>query len=148
MRKPKVSIIGTGKMAYNFGIALYKAGFNIISIHGRDAEEGMALERKIDSYFFDDYIMPIETEIVFLAVSDKVIRRIAGRIEDFDGLVVHFSGNTPLNFSKFEDRGIFWPVFSMGDKALASWQGVPICIDATSFEDIAILKFMAKSIGA
>ena len=35
-----------------------------------------------------------------------------------------------------------------GRQALASWQGVPICIDATSFEDIAILKFMAKSIGA
>ncbi|MEM7162202.1 MAG: DUF2520 domain-containing protein [Bacteroidota bacterium] len=147
-RKPKISIIGTGRMANAFGLALKNAKYEIVSVHGRNEERGKLLERKLDSYFFNDFIIPIKTDICFIAVSDNSIRRVCNRLQDFEGLVVHFSGHTPLNFSKFEDRGIFWPVHSIPEKALSTWKDIPVCIDGTSFEDIAVLKKMALDIGA
>jgi len=147
-RKPKISIIGTGRMANAFGVALKNAKYEIVSVHGRNQERGKILERKLDSYFFDDYIIPIKTDICFVAVADNAIRRVSNKLQDFEGLVVHFSGHTPLNFSQLEDRGIFWPVYSIPEKALSNWSEVPVCVDATSFEDVAVLKNIAKSIQA
>ena len=147
-RRPKISIIGTGRVANSFGTALKNAGYEIVSIHGRNEERGKLLARRFHSYFFDDLIIPIKTNICFIAVSDNAIRRVANKLQEFQGLIVHFSGHMPLNFCKLEDRAIFWPVFSIGEKALSNWKDIPICIDATSFEDIAVLKQIAQSIGA
>jgi len=90
-RKPKISIIGTGRMANAFGVALKNAKYEIVSVHGRNQARGKLLEKKLDSYFFDDYIIPIKTDICFIAVSDNAIRRISNKLEDFEGLIVHFS---------------------------------------------------------
>ena len=99
-RKPKISIIGTGRMANAFGLALKNAKYEIVSVHGRNEQRGKMLERKLDSYYFNDYIIPIKTDICFVAVSDNAITRISNKLEDFEGLVVHFSGHTPINCNK------------------------------------------------
>lgn len=97
--KPTVSIVGSGRMARALTIAL--TGCDIIPdyIISRNQQEGAKLASSSLFKFLPlEAHLQLDSEIVFLAVSDDAISEVAGALKsNRNGLMVHTSGAKGLD---------------------------------------------------
>jgi predicted short-subunit dehydrogenase-like oxidoreductase (DUF2520 family) len=147
----KISIIGSGKVAWHLSRALEDAGHSIQEVYSRNFVNAKKLASNLyDAFPTDDLdFSESDAQIFFVVVSDDAIEEVLGnlRIPD-DAVIAHTSGTKSIDVFDllFFKKGVFYPLqtFSKGRKI--HFEEISICIEADSKETEKILSSVAKSL--
>jgi predicted short-subunit dehydrogenase-like oxidoreductase (DUF2520 family) len=145
----KVAIIGTGNLAWHLTGVLEEAGCSIELIYGRDIAAAKLIAKQAYAPKVTNRLdfENVKAELFFLCVSDAALEDILDQIVLPDGVgLVHCSGTSSIqlleNYAENQleidvNTGVFYPLMTLKKNVFQDFQGVPICIEATSssFED-------------
>lgn len=163
----RISIWGTGNVAYRLSLALKAAGHPIPYICGRNEESGQKLvhilnksdnnPHKIseETHFTKDFTLLKDSDVIILAVSDKVIKPLAEELSrevlkgDKIPLLVHTSGATSIEaLDAYPFNGVFYPLMTLSKIKPVDFRLVPFLIESSAGEGEEILARIVYSLGA
>ena len=149
MKKIKISIIGAGNVATHLGQRFFECEIEVVNVFSRSFLKAKKLAQKIKAIPICQLSELSEAaDILIIAVKDGAINEVAEQILLKNKLVVHTSGATEsIVFEKhFERYGIFYPLqtFSVGQPV--DFGTLPICVDANTNQDIALLENLGQLI--
>lgn len=128
----RILLIGTGRMAYQLGHAMVKAGLHLVGVAGRNVEAREALARFLDRQAIDLTKPLPAADLILLAVSDDAIAQVAAQLPPTDAVVAHTAGAMELDLLKpHQHRGVLWPIQSLSHGAPMALHDVPMVVDAT-----------------
>lgn len=151
----RVSIIGTGNVAWHLAPVLENAGYGVYEIYGRNLKKAKALvsrlyeaEIKKDLDFSDS-----KSDIFIIAAADDAVEEIAQEISlpNESAILVHTSGSLSagiLSYAATEHIGIFYPLQSFSKRNSIDFSGVPICIEGESNLTRGVLSEVANAISS
>ena len=87
-----------------------------------------------------------QADVTIIAVSDDAIAEVSSKINN--SFVVHTSGSVAMNsLENSTKKGVFYPLQSFSKEKKVSFKKVPICLEASTKDDLKLLEKLAKSIG-
>jgi len=154
---PLVGIVGAGAVGTALGAALSRAGWPVAAVASRDAARRERFRGLVPGArgFAEAPALLDEVELIFLAVPDDVIERLAGELRLYGGqALVHTSG--VLGVEALEPAraagtqlGTFHPLIAFADteRAIAAFRGATVAVEGDD-QLIAHLADMAEALGA
>ena len=147
----KITIVGTGNVAFHLGKRLRGQGVEINQIIGRDALKAAWLGEilKAKSATFYEKI-DTSSDIYVLAVADGAIAEVAEKLsKSIDNqLVVHTSGSIASTVLKpfFRNFGVFYPLqtFSIGSQP--NFEQIPIFVNTTPQYHADLIRKIAEKV--
>ncbi len=142
----KISIVGTGNMAFHLTKNFLKTGHKIVEIIGRDFGKTKLFADSFNCNYTSDFQNVKDADVYFLCVSDKSIKEVANNF--IDKFSVHTSGSVDVDFFSniTKNYGVFYPVQTISNKVDLNFENIPIAIEANSFENTNKLKNIAEKI--
>ncbi|MBX9851673.1 MAG: DUF2520 domain-containing protein [Cytophagaceae bacterium] len=147
----KITIIGSGNVAWHLSQALEDAGHSIQEVYSRNIDHAKKLCAKLyDAFPTDDLdFTESEADIFLVAVSDDALESVLTdlRIPD-DAIIAHTSGTRPIDVLDllFFHKGVFYPLQTFSKQRKISFDTIPLCIEASNDDTKKILTNLAKSI--
>lgn len=133
MKAPSILLFGTGRMAYQLGHALKRAGLPPLAVAGRDLEARERLARYLDCNAVDPGRGLPMADLYILAVSDDAIAEVAPKVPAGDAVVAHTAGAMDMDvLQPHTHRGVLWPIQSLVHGAPMDLQEVPFVVDANT----------------
>ena len=166
-RKYRISIVGTGNVAYRLSMALNSAGMEILYIMGRNSDEASKLayilnkpengkpQGQRDIQATSDIARLFESEIVILAVSDNSIGELAEMIfnhreSSADTItLLHCSGACEISLlKKFKNHGVLYPLMTLSKTKPVDFGLIPFFLESSNSnvkEQLTNICFSLKS---
>jgi predicted short-subunit dehydrogenase-like oxidoreductase (DUF2520 family) len=147
--KHKITIIGSGNVAWHLAFALNKAGVEVIKIISRNIDHSKELAVQIGCTFGNNLNdIPNETSLVLICVPDSAIPEIASALSNNKIPVAHTAGSVPLSVfgeNNFQS-GVFYPFQTFTKNARLGEVKFPVLIEATCDEMNLLLSELAGKI--
>ncbi len=150
----KVTIIGSGNVAWHLSRALEDAGHFVLEVYSRNIKDAISLTKRlydaeaVDSLDFSNS----ESEVFILAVSDSAIEEIVGEIILPDNAIIaHTSGAmsiSELGYAPTEHLGVFYPLQTFSKGKIVDWKQIPILIEAETQVCADALETLGESISS
>lgn len=148
----KISIIGTGNVAFHLGHLLRNNGFNIHEVCGRTKNTTQELAQILNSSACLELgKMKSDADLYLVCVNDDSIREVLGKLSPITALVAHTSGNTPMNVFQeygFDAYGVFYPLQTFSKKEPLPKTEIPFCIEANTSEGETQLLALARQLSS
>lgn len=157
----KISIIGSGNLATQLGLALHKEGYLISQVYSRSQKNASILSKKLKAEAISN-IKKLSTDstIYIIAIKDDAIESVAKQLKLKDKIVVHTSGSVSMDVLKKSSKnyGVFYPLQTFSKEkqsrpngrgqsfGRANFKTIPICIEASNSSTSTTLQYFAKSI--
>lgn len=129
----KISIIGTGNVAYHLANAFYKSDVEIHQIYGRNKTEAEELAAQYNATAITDINLLDVVSIIIIAISDDAIKSVAKTLPETvknDSIVAHTSGTKPISVLKgCENKAIFYPLQTFSKDTALDFSTIPICLN-------------------
>ncbi len=151
IKKYKISIVGTGNVAYRLSLALNAAGMDILYIMGRDGDEASKLAyilnkpengdptRKYTTQITSDSVKLFESDIIILAVSDNSIEEVSDSIYRESGFlaekatIIHCSGACEASLlNKFMNHGVLYPLMTLSKTKPVDFALIPFFLECSN----------------
>jgi predicted short-subunit dehydrogenase-like oxidoreductase (DUF2520 family) len=144
----KVAIIGSGKLAQNLLRACCLNKFEVTALWARNTKKAEELAHNFKVPLAGSLqAASVQTDIVFLAISDNAIEELAAIINT-QAIVVHCSGILPASILKTNaNYGVFWPIQTFSETRTLDFNEIPIAIEASDEENKRILEVVADTLG-
>lgn len=143
----RILIIGTGRMAYQLGQAMVKAGLDVVGVAGRNAEARAALARFLDTRTIDLTKPLPPVDLILLAVSDDAIAEVAAALPQTNAVVAHTAGALGYELlAPHVHGGVLWPIQSLSHGAAMDLRDVPLVVDAKDDHTRKVLKDLSGRI--
>lgn len=129
----RIVLIGTGRAAFHLGHALVRGGMAPIAVAGRDRERTakLAADLGVAALSLNDELPACD--LVLIAVKDDAIASVAAGIKPSSALLVHTSGAKGLDLLlPHEQRGVLWPILSLGEGAPLDLRGIPLVVEGNT----------------
>lgn len=142
----RVAIIGSGNVAHHLISAfLQSAEIQIVQVFARERK---SLAQFADAFPIVDNLSELaDADLYLIAVSDDAIGSISPQLSFHGRLVAHTSGSVSIDvLSAHNRRGVFYPLQTFSKNKPVDFNTVPICLEATSADDYALLEKVAKII--
>lgn len=139
----RISIIGSGNVATQIGLALEKAGHHIVEIAGRNPYKTQQLANLLNTAMSQS-ISEINTsvDLIVITVSDNSIEEVVHQLPDNKAIVVHTAGSIPMMvLDKFRHHGVIYPLQTLSIQKTIDMQKVPFLIESN---DTATEKTLTK----
>ncbi|MEM9390711.1 MAG: Rossmann-like and DUF2520 domain-containing protein [Bacteroidota bacterium] len=149
----RISVIGSGNVAWHLAPALENAGYGVYEVYGRSSKRVKELvsrlyeaEVKKDLNFSHS-----KSDVFIIATSDEAVEEMAQEISlpNEDSILVHTSGSLSagiLSYAATEHIGIFYPVQSLTRHKPTNFNEIPICIEGESTLSRGVLKELGNAI--
>lgn len=142
----RITLIGSGNVAQHLIKAFAKSErIEIGQVFSRKKESLMHLigSDKIVTDFSDLK----EADLYVIAITDDAISKVSEQLPFQNRLVVHTSGTSSIDILNPKNRrGVFYPLQTFSKNKAIDFSIVPICLEAESKSDYAILETVARSI--
>ncbi len=150
----KISIIGTGNVAFHLGKRLQQQGITIEQIIGRDPQKTVWLANILGTSSTTNYDnISTESDFYIIAVNDGAIEEVAKKLSPKlrNHFVVHTSGTMPSTILQpfFRSFGTLWPLQTFSIASQPDFERIPIFINSTQqtppqYSDDFLKKFAEK----
>jgi len=131
----KISLIGSGNVAYHLAKIFTEKGVNLVEIRSRNIDSGAAIAAEF-KIVFSNLIYEINpaVDVVILAVSDDAIVEIASKITKTNAIVCHTSGmqSTEVLQQVSPNFGSFYPLQTFTKNRAVDFQNLPVLIDGST----------------
>ena len=145
----KLCFIGAGNLATHLATTCSKAGLEIVQVYSRTEDSAKLLADKLNTAYTTQTSSLVNyADIYFVALKDSAVEQVLSGIEFGDKLVVHCSGSLPMNvLSRFaKNHGVFYPLQTFSKNRKVDFRKIPIFIEASSEENLQILKEIANTV--
>jgi predicted short-subunit dehydrogenase-like oxidoreductase (DUF2520 family) len=151
MKHTTISLIGAGRVAEAFCMEFFSKGYHIEKIVSRSEQAGKALARRCNAVWSDTTEFSDNTDIIFVAVSDRNIGEVLEKLKcGRETIVAHTAASFGLDVfpEKIKRKAVFYPLqtFSCGRKI--NFNGLPVFIESPDEAIKSVLVGVAESIGA
>jgi predicted short-subunit dehydrogenase-like oxidoreductase (DUF2520 family) len=144
----KVSIIGTGNLAWHLSEALFRCGHTLLEFCGRTAESTHILASRVDAQAIDHpSLMSNEADFIFLCVSDTAIAEVSRQLPEGNSVRIHCSGSTSIQVLHGTYSGVFYPLQSFRKSSTVRWNEIPVLVEGSTLEVTEALFHLASSLG-
>ena len=142
----KVVILGGGNVSYHLTTHLLEnKKIELVQIYNRSIEKIVQFKSK--TIVTDNLKELKEADIYIITISDDAISNLSSKLNLKGKLVVHTSGNTDLfELKSISSKGVFYPLQSFSKGKIIDFSEIPICIEASTENDLKVLETFAKSI--
>lgn len=145
----KITIIGTGNVAFHLGKILKEKGQTVAQIVGRNAEKTAWLASVLETDFTTNFSeINLESDLYIIAVSDDAIAEIAEKLAQVldNQLVVHTSGSIPSIVLQpyFKNFGTLYPLQTFSVNSKPDFSEIPIFVNATPQYNTVFLEKIAR----
>jgi predicted short-subunit dehydrogenase-like oxidoreductase (DUF2520 family) len=132
----KISIIGTGNVAFHLGKRLKQQGIQIEEIIGRDPQKTLWLAELLGTSWTSDFnAVKTTSDLYIIAVNDSAIENVAMKLSPRlqNQFVVHTSGTMPSTILQpyFNQFGTLWPLQTFSLASQPDFERIPIFINST-----------------
>jgi predicted short-subunit dehydrogenase-like oxidoreductase (DUF2520 family) len=142
----KISIVGSGNVAWHLSKALSAAGHTILQITGRNQKAVTELTELVgaEANFSLQSIHP-DSDLVLLCVKDDAIEPLALSIPSLPAIIAHTSGFRSKELLKGcgENYGILYPLQTMKKGIAISLKDVPFLIEGSNQDTEITLEKVA-----
>lgn len=146
----KISLIGSGRVAFHLAQALLAQGHNIVQVYARDFNKTQKFAEKIQAKACQSLQQFQSTELIILAVSDSAIAELVKQVHELcpETLMVHTSGSTNIEvISHVHDKaGVFYPLQTFSFERDVDWTVTPLFVEAVADVDQKLLSDLANSL--
>lgn len=147
----KITLIGTGNMAYHLGKRFMEKSISIHEIVGRNISHTEGIARMLQSDFTTHFQqVKTDSDIYIIAVSDSAIGEVAAQLSPVisSKLVVHTSGSIPSDILQpyFKNYGSFYPLQTLSKESQPDFDIIPLFYNANTLESEQILKDLGQKI--
>lgn len=142
----RIVLVGTGNVAWHLFEGLrHVEDLAVIQVVGRNTKALVAFSKATATGNFNT--IDTSADIYIITVSDDAISTVSQELKFYNKLIVHTSGNAPLEaLPKSMRRGVFYPLQTFSRERLLNLREVPICIEAEHPEDLQFLRKVAGSL--
>lgn len=146
----KISIIGSGKVAWHLAKKLYESGFEILEIYSRNPENAQLLAQEVQAQVKKDLDFSANPpDLLLISVSDNALAEVIDKIKVIaPTIVAHTSGSIGIEI--FEERGysvgVFYPLQTFSKDREIDFSKVPICLEAIDEKTYIFLEQIAQKI--
>ncbi|MEM6523590.1 MAG: DUF2520 domain-containing protein [Bacteroidota bacterium] len=149
----RISLIGTGNLAWHLAPALENAGYGVFEVYGRTPKSVKSLvsrlyeaEIKKDLDFSNS-----KSDVFVISTSDDSVQEIAQEISlpANDSVLVHTSGSLSagvLSYAATDHIGIFYPLQSFSKDKQVDFSEIPICVEGESSLAGGVLLELGRAI--
>lgn len=148
----KISLVGSGRVAFHLAKALLGQGHNIVQVYARDFDKTQKFAEKIQAKACQSLQEFQPTDLIILAVSDSAIAKLVKQVHEFfpDTLIVHTSGSTDIKVISHvhEKAGVFYPLQTFSLERDVDWSATPLFVEAITDVDQELLLDVANSLSS
>ncbi len=145
----KISIIGSGNLATQLGLALHKEGYLISQVYSRSQKSAALLSKKLKAEAISNLKkLSTDSTIYIIAIKDDAIESVAKQLKLKEKIVVHTSGSVSMKVLQKSSKnyGVFYPLQTFSKERQSNFKTIPICIEANNKKTSTTLEYFAKSI--
>jgi len=136
MQRTKLSIVGTGNVAFQLGSLLKNAGIDFSEVYGRSTETALNLAKRLKCNVVDS-LSKLTSDLVLVCISDDALSEVLPMITE-DKKVIYTSGSMHLNTcGRNSNTGVLYPLQTLKKEQALSTSNLPLLIEA---QDEALLK--------
>ncbi len=142
----KIVLLGSGNVATHLAKALKAIGEDLVQVYSPNLNHAKLLAGAIEANGINDLNdVEQDADLYIISVKDDAIESVAKSLGNVTGLVVHTSGTTDINIlsSQVKKAGVFYPLQTFSKDKEISFENIPLCIEANSEDQLAILKKLA-----
>jgi predicted short-subunit dehydrogenase-like oxidoreductase (DUF2520 family) len=146
-----VSLVGAGRVGSVMCRELFKNGFVIDTIISASETGGQLLANECKSFWTSKLIIPETTDIVIVAVPDRKLKSILGKLKcKPETIVAHTAGSFGLDIfpSGIAKRGVIYPLQTFSYKRKIDFRDLPVFIESSDTETSSALEKIAIRLGA
>lgn len=146
----KVVLIGSGNTASVLGRKIKIAGHDILQVYSRHLYNAEELADEFGCTATDKWNeIKDDAQLYLVALSDKVLTELSGKWYTGKGIVVHTAGGVSIEVLKgvSKNYGVLYPLQSLR-KEKQDYDIIPLLIDASSEDDLALITDFAESISS
>lgn len=141
----KITVIGSGNVAYHLVKAFSEAGIAVQQIFGRNAEDLASISSEFKIPYSTDNLLI--ADLFIIAIQDSAIAEVSSKIEFENCLVAHTSGSVPRDTLTGKYRkSVFYPLQTFSKTKSLEYSKIPFFIEAENSEDFQTLKNLALRI--
>lgn len=144
-----IVLLGSGNVATHLGLALKRAGHEILQVYSRDLQHAEELAQKLRARAIDNLEeLTSDAELYIISVSDSAISSVVDAFPFRDGFLVHTSGTTRLDVlgAASKNIGVFYPIQTFSKQKDVDFKRIPLALEANSVESERMLMELACSI--
>lgn len=148
----KISLIGSGRVAFHLAQALLAQGHNIVQVYARDFNKTQKFAEKIQAKACQSLQQFQPVDLIILAVSDSAIAELVKQVHELfpETLMVHTSGSTNIEVISHvhEKAGVFYPLQTFSLERDVDWSATPLFVEAITNVDQKLLSDLANSLSS
>jgi len=145
-----ITLIGSGNLATNLGLALIGAGHTILEIYSRTLTAAQTLAEKLGAAQFTNDLSALnnQSDIYIISVTDTALASVAAAVLPGreDKLFVHTAGTLPMDTITAPRRGVFYPLQTFSKQRQVSFQHIPLFLETSQKTDLPLLQALAESL--
>lgn len=147
----KIVLLGSGNVATHLAKALKSKGEEIVQVYSQNLDNASLLAQSIATEAINDLNkIEINADLYIISIKDDAIAFVAAALKKVNGLVVHTSGTTDIDVlaSQVKKAGVFYPLQTFSKSKEVSFENIPLCIEASDNDQLAILNNLAHKISS
>jgi predicted short-subunit dehydrogenase-like oxidoreductase (DUF2520 family) len=143
MQRMKLSIVGTGNVAFQLGSLLKNAGIDFCEVYGRSTENTLELAKRLQCNVVDS-LSKITSDIVLVCISDDALSEVLPIIAK-DKKVIYTSGSIHLNTcGRTSNTGVLYPLQTLKKERALSTTNLPLLIEAQGEDLLKEINLLAN----
>jgi len=144
VKKNKIVLFGTGKVASHIGTALLKSGQNILQVYGRDKVKTKNLADQLNAVPIRKFeALDPAADLLLLAVKDDALTSIISGLDAGGAVVAHTSGTVNIS-----GAGVLYPLQTFSQGRNVDLSKVPFFVHADDIVTEELLLELAAAIGS
>lgn len=146
----KITIVGSGNVAWNLAFALDEYGHTIEQIVSPNTEHAKELAKHFGAYYgshLSQYYA--DSEVVIVTIKDDAYESWASKIQLEENVVLcHTSGPVPMDVLKDSAAhyGVLYPLQSFNKERLKRFNDIPVLIEGSDSKTEKTLGLLAKDL--
>lgn len=147
----RVVLVGAGNVATHLGMALQRAGYEVLQVYSRTEASASALADQLKvPYTVSLEELSDEADLYIVSVKDAVLQSLLPSVvKGREGaLFVHTAGSIPMNVWEgiVPRYGVLYPMQTFSKQRAVDFNSVSFFLEASSTEDLERLKTLASSL--
>jgi len=151
--KMKIVIIGAGNLATNIGVALSRAGHDILQVYSRTMQSATNLAEKLKCDCTTDVdAISDEAELYVFSVKDSALAELVSKVcaRHAGKCFAHTAGSIPMSvFCGHAKRfGVLYPLQTFSKNKLLDFKEIPLFVEGSDVQTKSILRQVAESLSS
>jgi len=145
--KTKISIIGSGNVAWHLTKRLFACGYSINAVFSPNLNNAKLLAEQVEAKAVDKLAMIPTSDLYLFSVKDNAYQAVITSFPKISAICVHTSGSLEMNIlAKLSDNyGVLYPFQTFSKEKTVDFENVPLCIEASnSYVENTLTKMAAK----